>query len=753
MVGREQASEFDNTFHHSPVRRAHGSSPFPRPILLLLGLMILVAPFLAACGETSTNLPSDEEGHALHLDVVDASPVVGDTLEVRARYADSNGEPVRELSASEVEWSSSDSRILQVESGAIIAREAGEATLEATAQNGVSASVAITVRALPPSRVQVVGGDRQDVRAGVEAPDSLVVRVTNRLDEPVAGQKVEFSVASDAEAVDPPAVPTDPQGKAATAWTPGGDTGTREIKALVGDLEPGVFEATVRPGLADTAVVSPDSATIEEGEMLELALSAEDRYGNELGETASPHWASDDSATVAVTRGGVVEGKNAGTAVVTATVDEIQVESFIRVVTRVASVQAHPSEIRLTALDETRALEGAAYDREGNEVHDTALEWSSVDPEVVAVDSHGTIVANAPGASVVVLHAPCCDLADTVDVQVEPAPKSAELSPSSVTLEPEESRTLTASAYDANGYPISDASPDSWAVEHDEVATVDEGGTVTALSAGSTTVSVSFGSEVSASASLTVEDPAPPASNLPLFAEGPHDREPGTGQEGWKGTWRAPSFNHATVKSDAAAPPPFDHFIRTRYPDGMRDGVGPVHWYGWDADGIFTGFREVRIQKWMRIGGDRDDFESHPVGTKMGFMGAGACDGVRAELYPLLEGGLRSSFTVRIIQQFLDRKYMTQNVTGDRVVEAGRWQKWEYHMVLNDLGKENGVMRLTVDGEPIIDYDDVKYRDHENPCGLQVWRWNPTWGGNSGAVKSRDDFIDIAEVKMWGERL
>ena len=244
-----------------------------------------------------------------------------------------------------------------------------------------------------------------------------------------------------------------------------------------------------------------------------------------------------------------------------------------------------------------------------------------------------------------------------------------------------------------------------------------------------------------------------PDSGLTLMAVGPHDREPGTGGEGWTGGWRAPSFDNASIHRDEDADPPFDAFIRTRYPEGLRDGRGPVHWYGWHEDGPFTEFRHVRIEKWMRIGGDRRDFESHPAGTKLGFLGAGACDGVRAELYPLLEGGLRDRFQVRVVQQFLDRKNMTQNARRDRVVQAGHWQRWEYELILNEVGRNDGVMRVEVDGRRIIDYNDVRYRDREHPCGLQVWRWNPTWGGSSNDVKSRDDDIDIAEVRIWGEPL
>lgn len=296
-----------------------------------------------------------------------------------------------------------------------------------------------------------------------------------------------------------------------------------------------------------------------------------------------------------------------------------------------------------------------------------------------------------------------------------------------------------------------------WTVSDPGVVTVNSG-TVTAEGTGEAIVAAEDAQGRRARAQLTVEpadteNPGEGGGGLPLIAEGPHDAEPSSGREGWTGGWRAPSFRHARVVKDTGASAPFDAYIRTRYPSGMRDGSGPVHWYGWHEDGPFTELRHVRIQKWIRIGGDRSDFESHPVGTKMGFMGAGACSGARAELYPLLEGGLRSSFSIRILQQFLDRKVMGQNVTNERVIQAGEWQKWEYELILNDVGQSNGVMRLEVDGQLLIDYDDVKYRNGSHPCGLQVWRWNPTWGGSSNAVKSREDHIDIAEVKIWGERL
>ena len=305
--------------------------------------------------------------------------------------------------------------------------------------------------------------------------------------------------------------------------------------------------------------------------------------------------------------------------------------------------------------------------------------------------------------------------------------------------------------------PVEELSPTDldWMSSDPEVLSVDSG-VVTAERSGQATVVAEDVAGRSTEAEFSVKEPNPDdaaSSDLPLVAYSPHDREPSSGNAGWEGNWRAPSFGNASMVEDGGADGPFDAYVRTRYPEGMKDGRGPVHWYGWHANGPYTELQHVRIEKWMRIGGERSDFESHPVGTKMGFMGAGACDGARAELYPLLEGGLRESFQLRVVQQFLDRKNMTQNVTSERVIEAGTWQRWEYELILNDVGESNGVMRVTVDDQVIIDYDNVKYRNSHHSCGLQVWRWNPTWGGSSNAVKSRDDYIDIAEVTIRGERL
>jgi len=95
----------------------------------------------------------------------------------------------------------------------------------------------------PPYSVVKVRGDDQTAVPQSTLPDSLVVRVADRYDNPVAGAEVVW-VPEVGGTVTPATNVTSPRGEAWTRWTLGGGTGRTALTATVAGVSPIQFTAT-----------------------------------------------------------------------------------------------------------------------------------------------------------------------------------------------------------------------------------------------------------------------------------------------------------------------------------------------------------------------------------------------------------------------------------------------------------------------------------------------------------------------------
>jgi len=83
------------------------------------------------------------------------------------------------------------------------------------------------------ARIEVVAGDLQTGLTGVSLPDSVVVRVTDSADRPLAGRTVAWQVTAGDGSVGVTSA-TDDAGLARALWTLGDDTGGHALRATVG---------------------------------------------------------------------------------------------------------------------------------------------------------------------------------------------------------------------------------------------------------------------------------------------------------------------------------------------------------------------------------------------------------------------------------------------------------------------------------------------------------------------------------------
>jgi hypothetical protein len=180
---------------------------------------------IAACGGGSDDGPSGLPKPAqVSITTQIAELFVGQSLQLSATALDASG---AEMAAGDATWSSANPAIAQVtETGMLMAMAPGPVTLRATIA-GVSATVNVTVEALPPYDVTIQV-------AGTFAPASFAVRRSGTVRFVFSGmqQNITFSRAFAGAPADVPNTST--------------GTVTRQFNT-VGDFR---FESTITPGLA-----------------------------------------------------------------------------------------------------------------------------------------------------------------------------------------------------------------------------------------------------------------------------------------------------------------------------------------------------------------------------------------------------------------------------------------------------------------------------------------------------------------------
>lgn len=177
----------------------------------------LVALALTGC-DLITGTTPEPTTIALRPGVL-AFDALGESRVVTAEVRDQSGAVLEDV---ELQWSSSNPSVASVsQDGSVTSQAIGTSTV--TAATGLlSGSATVSVNQLP-AKLEVLDGDGQDAPAGSFLPGQLRVRVADRMDAPIRGVTVVFSVTEGGGTVSPRSVPTDADGIAATNWRLGVD--------------------------------------------------------------------------------------------------------------------------------------------------------------------------------------------------------------------------------------------------------------------------------------------------------------------------------------------------------------------------------------------------------------------------------------------------------------------------------------------------------------------------------------------------
>jgi len=269
-------------------------------------------------------------------------------------------------------------------SGLVTAVATGGATITATSE-GQSGTASITVPPVPVATVAVTPAS-----ASVDEGKTVQLTATPKdaAGNPLSGRVVTWTSSNTAAATvnSSGLVTAKLAGAAAITATSEGQSGTSAI-------------TVVHVAVASVAV-APASASVNEGQTVQLTATLKDASGNTLtGRTVT--WASSNTAAATVSSSGLVTGKVAGAATITATSETVSGTSAITVVhVPVAAVAVTPASASLPA-GQTVQLTATLKDANGNTLTGRTVTWASSNTAAATVTGSGLVSGVTAGTATI----------------------------------------------------------------------------------------------------------------------------------------------------------------------------------------------------------------------------------------------------------------------------------------------------------------------------------------------------------------
>jgi uncharacterized protein YjdB len=260
-----------------------------------------------------------------------------------------------------------------------------------------------------------------------------------------------------------------------------------------------------------SVAVTPRNASIEIGEMVQLAAELRDAGGRPLvGREVT--WSSMDPGIATVSSGGLVAGLAAGTGSIRVShssgspdrVGSVVMVAYATVVVLpppAASVTVAPESASLE-VDGSVQLSAQVRDAEGRLIAGAPVAWTTSGSGIAAVGPRGFVVAQAPGTATITAASGAVSGTATIVVTPPPPAASVTVTPVSASLEVDRSVQLSAQVRDAEGRLIAGA-PVVWTTSSSSIATVGASGFVVARAPGTATITAASG-VVSGTATITV---------------------------------------------------------------------------------------------------------------------------------------------------------------------------------------------------------------------------------------------------------
>jgi len=419
-------------------------------------------------------------------------------VQLTATPQDVDGNP---LSGRVVTWASTNLGVATVNSSGLVTGVAAGVATVTVACEGQSSAVAITVTVVPVASVSMSPASANVI---VGQTVQLTATPKDANGNPLSGRTVTWATSTAAVA-----------SVSGNGLVTGGAAGTATITAS-SEGKNGTAAITVTLVPVASVSVSPASATVLLGQTVQMTATPKDANGSPLTGRAVI-WASSAPGVASVSAGGLVTGVAAGTATLTATSEGKSGSAAITVtVVPVASVTVAPATASLR-VGKTVQLSATTKDSAGNVLTGRSVTWSSSAPAVATVSASGFVSAVTAGSATITAMSEGKSGTATITITVVPV-SSVTVTPGSASLNPTATVQLSAVTKDSAGNVLSGRSV-TWSSSAPSVATVSPAGLVTAVIAGSATITAtSEGKSGSAAITVSVTPPPPPPPPPPPHA-------------------------------------------------------------------------------------------------------------------------------------------------------------------------------------------------------------------------------------------
>jgi uncharacterized protein YjdB len=396
----------------------------------------------------------------------DAQLLVGQTRQMTAETVASDGEV---LTDRVVTWSSNSTTVASVSADGLITAVTPGGAVVTAASEGRTAVVAVTVSSVPIASIAVTPETDELV-----VTQTLQLTATAKDDQGgiLTGRPVSWSTSDAAKA-------TVSSTGLVTGIAPGPVTITASAEG-----KSGASSITVQPKPVGAVILSPTQTSIEVGQTRQLTAQVTDDQGNVLSGRPITY-ASDKPNVATVSASGVVTAVTVGTAKITGTSEGKSGTADVTVTpVPVSTVDVSPGQADLT-IGGTVTLTATPKDSRGNALTGRTVSWTSGAPSVATVNASGVVTATGAGTAVVFATIEGRTGSATINVRQIPI-TSVTVTPAVSSVAVGASVQLTATV--RSGTTVLTDRIVGWSSSNDAIAVVSSTGRVTALKAGSVTI-------------------------------------------------------------------------------------------------------------------------------------------------------------------------------------------------------------------------------------------------------------------------
>lgn len=446
--------------------RVLSRASFLRPWGRRVATWSVVAAVVAACATVATDIATANIA-SVSITPPTTTVAIGAQIPLQVLAQDPNG---KTISVTDVFWSVQDPSVATISSTGVVTGVALGSTQVAASVNGKSGIATITVEKTPVASV-VVTPPHVDAAPGVKTP--LLATAYDAAQNILPDRGITWSTSNAAVAtVDASGMVTAVSQGSATI------TGTSEGKS-------GVATITVTQSAVATVTVTPSPLSMSVGQTTQLVATLKDTVGNQLNGRVVT-WASSSTTVATVATDGTVTAVAAGNATITATSEGKSGAAALSVTNvAVGSVTVQPQGPSIVVGANVQ-LSATVRDVNGTVVTDRLVTWTSGNASLATVSSSGVVTGVAAGSVTITATSEGKSGATTVNVMKVPV-GSVTVSPASKNMLVTQNVALTVVVKDANGAVVTDRVV-TWSSSNTSAATVSSVGVVTAVAAGSATI-------------------------------------------------------------------------------------------------------------------------------------------------------------------------------------------------------------------------------------------------------------------------